>query len=44
MVNFDVFADSYYNLFFNFYTKTIVWAESLDDDQSASHKKHERKT
>jgi MscS family membrane protein len=30
MVNFDMFADSYYNLFFNFYTKTIVWAESLD--------------
>ncbi|MCY8511995.1 mechanosensitive ion channel family protein [Bacillus atrophaeus] len=30
MVNFDMFADNYYNLFFNFYTKTTSWAENLD--------------
>lgn len=38
MVNFDVFADSYYNLFFNFYTKTIVWAESLDVRQDINRR------
>ncbi len=38
MVNFDTFADSYYNLFFNFYTKTTVWAENLDIREDINYK------
>lgn len=38
MVNFDTFADSYYNLFFNFYTKTTVWAENLNIREDINYK------
>ncbi|MCY8278222.1 mechanosensitive ion channel, partial [Bacillus inaquosorum] len=30
--------DSYYNLFFNFYTKTTVWAENLDIREDINYK------
>lgn len=38
MVNLDVLADSYLNLFFNFYTNTTAWAENLDIKQDINYR------
>ncbi|MGE6630821.1 mechanosensitive ion channel family protein [Bacillus sp. NPDC077027] len=38
MVNLDILGDSYLNLFFNFYTKTTSWAESLDIKQDINYR------
>ncbi|CAM5268912.1 mechanosensitive ion channel protein [Bacillus safensis FO-36b] [Bacillus safensis subsp. safensis] len=38
MVNLDVLADSYLNLFFNFYTNTTAWSENLDIKQDINYR------
>lgn len=38
MVNLDVLADSYLNLFFNFYTNTTAWAENLNIKQDINYR------
>lgn len=38
MVNLDVLADSYLNLFFNFYTNMTAWSENLDIKQDINYR------
>lgn len=38
MVNFDMFVDSYYNLFFNFYIKIMIWVENFDVREDINYK------